>query len=213
MKRESPFPARFQAVGVFAAALFLNQVEADAPALPGHGFDSSHYEALWTKSPFAVATSDAAPESPDYDLVGVAQFDGVSYASLVDKHNQQHFLVSGDKPDHGVTLVSITRGHDSGDTTAVVEKDGQTLTLTLTVPPAPAGAPNNPPLMGSVPNIPMPGTVYPNPSEYHMPGVPPVRFHRATINIPPRYSGYNPYRTPGSPANVTAPTMAPPPGQ
>jgi hypothetical protein len=154
-------------------ALFPGVVRADEAALPGGGFAASHYEALWTKSPFAVATSEAAPESADYTLVGIAQFDGVAYASLVEKQNQEHFLLSGDKPVRGLTLVSIARGHDGTDTTAVVLRNGEQLTLKLTSGAGPAASGLNATPF-PVPQIPMPGQA-----------PPPVYFHHRLIHIPP----------------------------
>jgi len=121
----------------FAGALvFLScPARADAPVLPGAGFAASRYEVLWTKSPFAVASAEGGQESPDYALKGIAQFDGISYASLIDKRSPgpepEHFLLSSDKPVKGLTLVSISRGHDSSGTFAVIQKDGQVSTLKL----------------------------------------------------------------------------------
>ncbi len=167
---------------------------ADDPAVPGEGFGASRYEALWTKSPFAVATAEAAPESSDYSLVGIAQFDGVSYASLIDKqNNQEHFLLSSDKPSKGITLVSVTRGHGPSDTLAVIQKAGQSITLKLEQPalaPAAAanGAPGMPPNAAGLtpgvitPQIPMPGASAPgNPGQMS----PPVRIRPRIISVPP----------------------------
>ena len=180
---------------VFATGLMLTAkpVGADDSAAPGAGFPASRYETLWTKSPFSVATAEAAQESPDYSLVGIAQFDGVSYASLIERQNQEHFLISTDKPTRGITLSSITRGKDGSDTTAIVQKDGQPLTLKLEQAPVVPMAVMNPG-MPPVPNIqmPMPGVVAP---QIPMPGSggppttpstrPMIRFHRSPIHLPP----------------------------
>jgi hypothetical protein len=161
-------------------------VQAENSALPNANFSPSRYEALWTKSPFAVATSEAAPESPDYMLVGIANVDGISYASVIDAHNQEHFLISSDKPTRGLTLTSVTRNHD--DTYAVVQKDGQPITLKLEQPPptpviANAPAPGAMAMPGPTsPLIPMPGANLPPPGSAR----PFTRMHHPLINLPPR---------------------------
>ena len=172
-------------------------------AVPGAGFAASRYEVLWTKSPFAVATTEVtADSSPDYFLVGISNFDGISYASVVEtKTPQEHFLISTDKPTRGLTLTSITRSHDGLDTYAVVQKDGQSITLKLEQPPAMAAAPGAPPVNPRAPpgimapqitmpgaNVPMPGSVRP----FTFP-----RTHRPPIHLPPM------------PAPTTAPTATP----
>ncbi len=169
-----------------ALALIAQPVRADAPAVPGGGFPASRYESLWTKSPFAVATAEEAQQSsPDYILYGVATVGRITYASLVDRQNQDHFLISTDKPTRGLTLTSVTRGHDASDTSAVVQKDGQLITLKLEQAPVTANAPPaNPVGMPGImtPQIPMPGANMPPPGS----GRPPIRIHRPMINLPPR---------------------------
>jgi hypothetical protein len=108
------------------------KAQADRPSLPEGGFAPSHYEVLWTKSPFAVASAEAAQESPDYDLVGVAQIDGMFYACLIDKQSNEHFLLAtDDKSVRGLRLISVTRGQDNGSASATIQKDSQLFTLTL----------------------------------------------------------------------------------
>jgi len=171
-------------------ALLVTHACADAPVLPGTGFGTDRYQTLWTKSPFSVS-SEAGPESPDYALVGIAQFDGVYYVSLIDQKNQEHFLVSTDKPSRGLVLVSVTRGHGTVDSFAMLQRDGQPITLKMqsapvTAPPPPNG---NPPVTAVVP-MPAPG----NPAGAGMQGVgpasvetpPPVRTRRPSIHAPPR---------------------------
>jgi hypothetical protein len=186
---DHPIVPTFQRVPVAdnPAVPAAQPVQADDPVVPGAGFSASRYEALWTKSPFAVATPDVAVDtSPDYMLVGfAANVGGVSYASLIDAHNQEHFLISTDKPNRGLTLGSITRSHDGADTFASVLKDGQTLTLKLEQPPAsaPVAGANMPP-GGMTPQISMPGGApsFSNPGAVRLP----TRFHRTLINLPPR---------------------------
>ncbi|HUB67154.1 MAG TPA: hypothetical protein VL981_06690 [Candidatus Methylacidiphilales bacterium] len=106
--------------------------QADMAALPGNGFASSRYEALWTKSPFAVASSDMPDKSFEYALVGIAQIDGVCYASLIDKSNSNHFLLAtNDKVVQGLRLISVTPRPDVGKTEATFQKDDQVFTLSL----------------------------------------------------------------------------------
>ena len=123
----------FSSFLTLSAGMFvlITPVWADAPALPGIGFVPSRYEVLWTKSPFAVATPEAAPESTDYTLVGVAQFDGVTYVNLIDKSNQEHILVSTEKPNKGLVVISVMRGYAMAGTVATLQKGDQTFTLKL----------------------------------------------------------------------------------
>jgi hypothetical protein len=117
-----------------AACLLLQaglSVRASAGGdLPGAAFDFSRYHALWEKSPFAVATPVAA-ESSEYSLVGAAQFDGVSYASIIDKQNSDHFVVTSATPAHGFTLVDLVRGQNADSTFATLENNGGVLKLKL----------------------------------------------------------------------------------
>lgn len=189
-----PAPAATKSTAAPAAPAD-NDAEA---AAPGEGFPAKRYEALWTKSPFAVETPEAedGEESPDYSLVGVAQLDGIFYASVIEKQNQEHFLVSSDKPYKGLTLTSISHGHGATDTTASFIKDGQPIVLKLeqapmTPQPAVPGMPNiSLPTPGVVPqNIPMPGVV---PERSGMPVRPLIRIHRPAIHLPPRVEPQQP---------------------
>jgi hypothetical protein len=199
---------------IFAAILILIAplVRADglasaAPAVPAAGFPAARYETLWTKSPFAVATSETVgEESPDYFLVGIANLEGISYASVIERQNQEHFLISTDKANRGLTLKSINRSQDGAGTFAEVLKDGQTLTLKLEQPPAGVpGVPGvgmNPGMIGMpgsmTPNIQMPGATssFPNNGSVR----PFTRFHRPPIHLPPM----------PAPQQQAAPTPPPP---
>jgi hypothetical protein len=148
-------------LGGFVALVFFPwPAVADGDSgLPGNGFPASRYEALWSKSPFAVASADGSgPESPDYALVGIAEFDGISYASIIDKksQNQEHILLSSEKDADGLKLVSVARGKDAESTTAVVLKNGESLPLKLD-PSAGSPAPGMTPVPAPV--ITMPGAV------------------------------------------------------
>lgn len=161
----------------------------DSPSLPGNGWEASHYTALWTQSPFAVATPDAAPESADYALVGIAQIDGVSYASLTDKKSSEHFLLASDKPVHGLKLVSITSGKDAASSSATVEKDGKSMTLKLEQGPPPAAIPAPPQPQGVPPGA-IPGSIVPPQPPGNRPpgapnGPPPVSQRPRIIHVPP----------------------------
>jgi hypothetical protein len=178
--------------GVIALAVLPQTVAADNDAsLPGNGFPASRYETLWLKSPFSVASADgSAPESPDYSLVGIAEFDGISYASLIDKkNNQEHFLISSDQDSHGLKLVSVTRGQNANGTMATLQKNGEPLTLKLDISAgsATAGGPGTSAI--PTPVLQMPGaTPMPTPArpDYFAPGQPPpVTYRPHMIAIPP----------------------------
>jgi len=183
----------FTVAGSFALA--EEAVSADDAAVPGEGFAPSHYETLWTKSPFSVATPDAVEASPDYTLVGITQLEGVAYASVIDTHSGDHFLISSEKAIKGMKLISITRSHNGTDTFASVQKDGQPLNLKLQSAPATAAAGANPgeqpPIVIPPPgqNIPMPGTGNQPmmPGAYNPNQMPPrsIRVHRPVIHLPP----------------------------
>jgi hypothetical protein len=179
-------------LGVVVAVMFFPwlAVAGDDSALPGTGFPASRYESLWSKSPFAVASADGSgPGSPDYALVGIAEFDGISYASIIDKksQNQEHILLSSEKDADGLKLVSVTRGQDAEGTTAVVLKNGETLTLKLD-PSAGSPAPGMTPVPAPV--ITMPGSV-PAQTPFQSGGStgqpPPVTYrpHMITLPSPP----------------------------
>ena len=180
---------------------------ATAPAAPAapvddataahQGYPAARYESLWTKSPFAVETPDEnVVESTEYSLVGVFQVENISYASLIEKQNGAHLLISSDKPLNDLTLNSITK-KGNGDTIATFTRNGEQITLKLETsalavqPPAAMGngftVPGNPmgqmgtPQGGMAQNIPMPGTGI-QPSVRPM-----VRIHRPIVRVPQQY--------------------------
>jgi hypothetical protein len=181
---------------------------ADDPAAH-QGYPPARYQDLWTKSPFAVETPEdnGVTDSAEYLLVGVAQLGDVTYVSLIDKHNQNHLLVSSDKPLGNLTLSSVAKKSDG--IYATLMQNGQPLTLKLEVatagggaPPQPMGNnvfPNAPASAGQ--NIPMPGSF--NPASAR----PFTRIRRPPIHLPPRTNNANgqaPAQAPGQPP--------PPPG-
>jgi len=125
-------------------------------SLPGQGYSASRYETLWMKSPFSVATPDTTDQSAEYVLVGIANLDGIDYASLVNKQTNDRYLLASGKPQNGLSLVSITHGEDRDKTFAVIQNKGETITLKLSDTPPPAVAGGN---MSQVANagVTMPG--------------------------------------------------------
>lgn len=188
------------ALGTTALVLWGQAAHAEDSSLPGSGFAASHYQEMWTKSPFAVASATEAPASPDYGLIGVSRFDNVTYASLIDKKTQERIQLSTDTPVKGFTLVSMTRGHGSESTSVIVQKDGQSLTLRMEAGPAVPMTPGaivppmpnipRPPGMATAPGMPttnatragMPDDV---PFTNVMPARPPPIIHRPPIRVPP----------------------------
>ena len=203
-----------------SAALATPLLPADDSAVPGAGFPASRYEALWTKSPFAVATPEGGTDSsPDYFLVGIATVGGISYASVIERQSQDHYLISTDKATRGLTLTSITRGHNGSDTFAVVQKNGQSITLKLEQAPVTGPTPAGMPSTNAVatpgiitPQITMPGAGLPTGGPVH----PITRLRRAPIHLPPPPGQAQPTPAPAQPqqpggaAPATTPTTPPP---
>jgi len=178
-------------IGIVAIGFALH-IDADPTStLPGPAFDAGRYTNLWTKSPFAIATPDAPAISEDYELVGMAQFDGVSYVSLISKQNSDHFVLSSDKPlkdpKHNLDLQLVSIVHGSGGASAIILRNGESLTLHQEDAAVPGAQGSSGP--GGVP-FPQPGMVAsPNPSvggfvpANNLP--PPAHVHRRLIRIPP----------------------------
>jgi hypothetical protein len=144
--------------------------------LPGEGFPADRYESLWKKPPFAVATPEQGTASPEYALVGIAEFDHVSYASLVDRHTREHFVVSTQAPARGVVLLSILHAHPPDRNSAALEIDGLSVVLPLETPAAPAPVA----VAGASTPVPGPAVVPSMPSNQP----PLVRLHRPIVHIP-----------------------------
>jgi hypothetical protein len=124
----APTPTPSSDAAPASAATPTGPTASPDSVIPTAPFPASRYEALWTKSPFAVATSeDTVQASPDYMLVGVGNQDGTFYASLIERDNQEHFLISSDKTTRGLIVKSINRSRDGQETYASVIKDGQPL--------------------------------------------------------------------------------------
>ncbi len=164
---------------LLAALVTSRAAGTDDSTFPPVGYAGDRYAPLWTKSPFAIATADAPVASADYALVGLAQFDGVSYASLIDKSNSEHFVLASNKPVRGLSLVSVT--HQSGAASATIRHNGEMLTLRVentAASPPPLPPPAAEPQNGAFSNVGggAPANTLP----------PPVRFHRRPIIVPPR---------------------------
>jgi hypothetical protein len=96
---------------------------------------------------------EAAP-SPSLMLVGVAEADGVIYASVVDAQTGERFLLNTRAADGGLELVSATAGES-----AVVRQNGQSFLLRLGWPSGMGNVGNSAPSPAAftVQNIPRPG--------------------------------------------------------
>jgi hypothetical protein len=191
---------------MLAATLALRAQDSTLPppatddAAAHQGYPPIRYQDLWTKSPFAVETPDqGVTESADYALVGVAQLGDVTYASLIDKHSQNHLLVSSDKPLGSLTLNSVARKPDG--VYATLTRNGEILTLKLEVATATGSMPSpNPmepnaaPMPAANQNIPMPGSFDPAAAR------PFIRIRRLPIHLPPRtYNDQSTGQAPGQP--------------
>jgi hypothetical protein len=88
-------------------------------------------------------------------LVGIAEADGVTYASLYDAQNGEHFLASTKSADGGLELVAVTEGES-----ATIRQNGRSFLLRLSWPAATAELANDVARpTETVQNIPLPGSV------------------------------------------------------
>ncbi|MCE0483754.1 MAG: hypothetical protein LV479_05900 [Methylacidiphilales bacterium] len=124
---------RFLALTLGGLALGSPHALALDPVLPGNNFDASRYEAIWTKSPFAVASPEASQTSSQYQLVGIAKIDDVAYANLIDSQNGSHFLLFTTQPKRGLKLISVELPRGGSPARAILEKDGRQLCLEMEV--------------------------------------------------------------------------------
>jgi hypothetical protein len=79
----------------------------------------------------SVRASDSSPASFDYSLVGLARFDGVSYASLLNTKTQEHVFLSTANPEGGLKLSSITTDNDPLGPSAWIQNNGVSILLKL----------------------------------------------------------------------------------
>jgi len=104
------------------------------------------------------ARSDSPVDTSHLTLVGIAEANGTTYASLVDAQTGKHFIPSSRSADSGLELVSVREGED-----AVIRQNGQSFVLKLGWPdgtgieakdvPRPDASP-----IAQEQNIPRPGT-------------------------------------------------------
>jgi len=87
-----------------------------------------------------VVRADGTVSPANLTLVGVAQADGVTYASVVDAQTGEHFLPSTRAADGGVELLEVTAEQD-----AVIRQNGQSYVLKLGWPQGTGTAGNVPP--------------------------------------------------------------------
>jgi len=115
----------------------------------------------------SAESSDAVESSltsSNYTLVGIAKFDGISYASLLDGQTGGHFLLSTDKKsDLDVTLISVRTYDDASGPAAIIEKDNVSVLVKLEsgISLASSGLISSPALFtqpSSVPNNPQSGS-------------------------------------------------------
>jgi hypothetical protein len=158
----------------FFAATIMASSAAD-PALPGDGLSGARYAALWEKSPFAIATPEIV--SQDYELVGLAEFDGISYASLVDKATQEHFVLTSENPVRNIILISVHHGGQGAS--AVIERNGEQLVLEER---------NSNPGVGALAVVSPPAEEPIPPPTFRLLRPMQTRFHSPLVVVPPRPS-------------------------
>jgi hypothetical protein len=86
-------------------------------------------------------------------LVGIAEADGVTYASLYNAQNGEHFLTSSKDSDDGLELVAV-----ASNESATIRQNGQTYLLRLSWPSGAAPVADESPAPVAQ-NIPLPGSV------------------------------------------------------
>ena len=104
----------------------------------------------------ASARSDSPVDTSHLTLVGIAEANGTTYASLVDAQTGKHFIPSSRSADNGLELVSVREGED-----AVIRQNGQSFVLKLGWPDGTGSEVNDVPRPEASPiaqYIPRPGT-------------------------------------------------------
>ena len=96
----------------------------------------AHYQPMLQRSPFAVATAGALPNTPDFakdlyvaNAAHSTEGDFVTLASTTDK-NQKEYL-STKETVHGYSISNIQWSDQVGETKVTITKDGQFATLTF----------------------------------------------------------------------------------
>lgn len=180
-------------------------------------FEFARYQPMMDRSPFAVATAQAAPAATpsifkDLFVANAAKLEDEDVATLnssADKNVHEYVSTKGPNA-HGFLIANIDWSDKPGETKVNINKDGQFGTLTfnqalLTQPIS--SAPGQPQVQPPSPNgVPEPGVhpVPPNPIAGAQPGAPtaPGAIRPAPIpslpTPPPHVRGVIP-RTPASP--------------
>jgi len=119
----------------------------------------------------SVTATDLSPTTSDFSLVGIARFDGASYACLFDAKTQRHLLLSTRDPESGLKLVSVASEDDSVGPSALIQANGTSILLklgygTITVSAEAATDPEPVSQVDSAPSTAIPSSVLP------MPGTP-----------------------------------------
>ena len=96
----------------------------------------AHYQPMLQRSPFAIATAGALPNTPDFakdlyvaNAAHSTEGDFVTLASTTDK-NQKEYL-STKETVHGYSISNIQWSDQVGETKVTITKDGQFATLTF----------------------------------------------------------------------------------
>jgi hypothetical protein len=80
----------------------------------------------------SIAAVGSSPSASRYTLVGIARFEGISYASLLDQQTGDHFLLSTDKKsEFDVALASVRTDDDPSGPGAIILKDNVSVLIKL----------------------------------------------------------------------------------
>jgi hypothetical protein len=206
-----------------AVVLLLGAIRSEAEeVLPPH-FNFERYTKMVDHSPFAVATSVAAPAAtPDFAkdlyIANAARSpdgDMVTLASTTD-HNFKKYLTTREPVD-GYGIANIEWSDKVGATKVTISKDGNFATITFNQALLSQGAQNagGPPRAFAPPPLPPPNPVSTNPLSKLPPGAPPElqQLIPTGKDVPrPHSRGMiqrNP-RTSQAPSQGAAPAPAPP---
>jgi len=96
----------------------------------------AHYQPMLQRSPFAVATAGALPNTPDFakdlyvaNAAHSTDGDFVTLASTTDKNRKEY--LSTKETVHGYSISNIQWSDQVGETKVTITKDGQFATLTF----------------------------------------------------------------------------------
>lgn len=83
----------------------------------------------------SAASVSAPQDSFNYALVGVARFDGVSYASLINRQTKMRLLLFTDKPVDGLKLISVGGDEATAGPSAIIDRAGVSIQLKVEADP------------------------------------------------------------------------------